>query len=621
MPRSAIPRLAYVALAMLFSAGSTFVLYVLARRLYDRATALVAASLLAVSPLFWFYGSVGLTYAGEAFAASVVAWFAYATLGGSARHLYWGALALGLTGGMRQSVLLLLLPLWLGCAVWGVRSRRRLALAGGILVASVLAWLVPMMWLSGGPAAYLAASTQLYGSVLLPTSVLGGSLEITLAQVRYLLESTLVGLGPLGLVALALPGVRAPRGLARARALPARVDAAGGDLLHARALRTGGLRADLPARARDPAEPGARVGGRGGLRAAAPAQLALGAHRRRGAAAGADQYRLLRERASAAARVRPPGGGDTWFWRARDEFHDWIMSRTAAALREHEAVIRTYVETIRTVYEPSDTALVTELGNPRSYPWLRHAMFYMPEYPIYQVQVGPHAARLLRAAILRHHDPHAGLAHPAARRDSTARLVRRSLGSRDAAARGPAGGPAPVRPLPVRPAAHPHARRVRRLHLRARRPVRGRTLAVVAPVVALTLAIGLFVVKTRRLAGVLGVEAFPLDDSWIHLQFARNLAEGHGFSYNPGVPVSGSTAPLWTLALGGMFAVLGNHAVLAKVLGVAATLATAWLAGRLALIWTGRHQVALLASGSWRWPGRWSGARCPAWRSRWPRCW
>ncbi len=89
------PTLAYVALAMLFSAGSTFVLYALARRLYDRVTALVAASLLAVSPLFWFYGSVGLTYAGEAFAASVVAWFAYATLGGSARHLYWGALALG----------------------------------------------------------------------------------------------------------------------------------------------------------------------------------------------------------------------------------------------------------------------------------------------------------------------------------------------------------------------------------------------------------------------------------------------------------------------------------------------------------------------------------------------
>jgi hypothetical protein len=47
------------------------------------------------------------------------------------------------------------------------------------------------------------------------------------------------------------------------------------------------------------------------------------------------------------------------------------------------------VETIRARYDSSDTALVTELGNPRSYPWLRHAMFYMPEYPIYQVQLGP----------------------------------------------------------------------------------------------------------------------------------------------------------------------------------------------------------------------------------------
>jgi arabinofuranosyltransferase len=119
---------------------------------------------------------------------------------------------------------------------------------------------------------------------------------------------------------------------------------------------------------------------------------------------------------------------------------------------------------------------------------------------------------------------------------------------------------------------------------------------VAAPVVALALAIGLFLLKTRQLAGTLGVEAFPLDDSWIHMQFARNLAEGHGFSYNPGVPVSGSTAPLWTLALGGTFAVLGSHPGLAKALGIAATLGTAWLSGRLVLIWADRRDSALLAS-------------------------
>ena len=63
------PNLAYVSLAMLFSAATTVTVYWLARALYDRATAASAAALLAVSPLFWFYGSVGLTYAGEAFGA------------------------------------------------------------------------------------------------------------------------------------------------------------------------------------------------------------------------------------------------------------------------------------------------------------------------------------------------------------------------------------------------------------------------------------------------------------------------------------------------------------------------------------------------------------------------
>ncbi|OLC34095.1 MAG: hypothetical protein AUH81_12930 [Candidatus Rokubacteria bacterium 13_1_40CM_4_69_5] len=38
---------------------------------------------------------------------------------------------------------------------------------------------------------------------------------------------------------------------------------------------------------------------------------------------------------------------------------------------------------------PEQTLLITELGNPRSYPWLRHAMFYLPEYPIYELRVGP----------------------------------------------------------------------------------------------------------------------------------------------------------------------------------------------------------------------------------------
>ena len=42
---------------------------------------------------------------------------------------------------------------------------------------------------------------------------------------------------------------------------------------------------------------------------------------------------------------------------------------------------------------------------------------------------------------------------------------------------------------------------------------------------------------------------FPLDDAWIHQTYARNLALRGEFSFLPGVPSAGSTAPLWTILL------------------------------------------------------------------------
>jgi hypothetical protein len=112
---------------------------------------------------------------------------------------------------------------------------------------------------------------------------------------------------------------------------------------------------------------------------------------------------------------------------------------------------------------------------------------------------------------------------------------------------------------------------------------------------ALGLGLALFWVRQWQVAGTAGFSSFPLDDSWIHLHFARNLAEGGGFAYNAGVPVAGSTAPLWTLTLAAGFALLGVHPVWAKVLGIAADLATALVAVRLAGRWTGDRRLSLLA--------------------------
>jgi arabinofuranosyltransferase len=102
----------------------------------------------------------------------------------------------------------------------------------------------------------------------------------------------------------------------------------------------------------------------------------------------------------------------------------------------------------------------------------------------------------------------------------------------------------------------------------------------------------LFLARERMIAGGAGL---PLDDSWIHLHFARNLAEGRGFAYNPGEPVAGSTAPLWTLALAGAFALFGAGVVVAKSLGVALAAGVGVLTWRLAVAWTGDERLGLLA--------------------------
>ncbi len=124
---------------------------------------------------------------------------------GSETDAWLAAGYLGLAGGLRQSLLLLLFPLWLISVMVGVRRARVLVISGAVLILAVLAWFVPMIWLTGGLERYLDASRHLADTVVKPTSILGGPLEVTLRMSRYLLESVLVALGPLAVVVLLVP--------------------------------------------------------------------------------------------------------------------------------------------------------------------------------------------------------------------------------------------------------------------------------------------------------------------------------------------------------------------------------------------------------------------------------
>jgi hypothetical protein len=380
------PTASYVALAVAFSGLTTFVVYYLAHAVYDRPTALAAAALMAVSPLSWFYGAVGLTYAGEALLASVVAYFAFRALQGSDTDAWLAAGYLGLAGGIRQSILILLFPLWLVATLRGSRRARTVLVGLAILAVAALAWFVPMIWLTGGLGRYLEASRDLADTVVRPTSVVSGPLDTTVRMSRYLLESLLVALGPLALAALLVPWYIRRHGWGHREwfligwTVPpvlvytlVHFGQAGYALIFLPALVI--LLSHVL------------------LRALSNLPLVAPYPRLRGAVVAAAVALLVLVNGTFFVSARPlvrdfDAPRPAWLQRAHDEAFDWIFSRTAAALREHEDVVRTFVASIRGLFPPEETAVITELGNPRSYPWLRHAMFYLPEYPIYELHVG-----------------------------------------------------------------------------------------------------------------------------------------------------------------------------------------------------------------------------------------
>jgi len=56
------------------------------------------------------------------------------------------------------------------------------------------------------------------------------------------------------------------------------------------------------------------------------------------------------------------------------------------------------------------------------------------------------------------------------------------------------------------------------------------------------LSLGLYLLLSDHVIGI----GYPLDDAWIHQTYARNLAQLGEWSFIPGQPSAGSTAPLWS---------------------------------------------------------------------------
>lgn len=208
------PHSSLTILSMVAGSLAPALLYPFAMRFMSRGYALATSVLFGLSPLVWYYSEVALTYAAEA--AAGIAFLAFAHRGlkqGSARDLIISALLLSVLGSLRQSAMLFLIPAWLYVA-WQFPWRVRIG-ASAVVGFTSLLWVVPLLWLSGGPNTYMEESRALAN--VIGASALSFDPTGLQMNVGYVVAGILVGVnvGLLIIAAARLAGVRPLKALDR----------------------------------------------------------------------------------------------------------------------------------------------------------------------------------------------------------------------------------------------------------------------------------------------------------------------------------------------------------------------------------------------------------------------
>jgi len=97
-----------------------------------------------------------------------------------------------------------------------------------------------------------------------------------------------------------------------------------------------------------------------------------------------------------------------------------------------------------------------------------------------------------------------------------------------------------------------------------------RKLLIIA--VCIPVAMGAYILASQLLTGI----GYPLDDAWIHQTYARNLAQYGEWSFIPGKPSGGSTAPLWSAMIAPVYWFSTDGFLWTMVLGGLGLLLAAW---------------------------------------------
>ncbi len=177
---------ALVLVAALLGFVSVLILYQFCYRLWSNQLAATwITALWIVNPLFWLYRETALSYTADAAASIAMGYLVWQTMTNRSRqYVLISSVVLAVAGAIRPSLVLLLLPLFIFQLSFHRRNWKLILVALGTLVVGTLAWLIPVLWLTGGVGEYLTHSRNLY-------STAAASINIG-AQTKLLFNTLLV---------------------------------------------------------------------------------------------------------------------------------------------------------------------------------------------------------------------------------------------------------------------------------------------------------------------------------------------------------------------------------------------------------------------------------------------
>ncbi len=195
---------ALVSMSIVFSCLAVAMIYVLAREWFDRQSGLSAGAIFVFSPLAWFHGTVALTYAVELFFSALLGYLCWRLYSGKTGYIVPAAIVLGIATGFRPSAFLLLSPLFFFSLHTARRSR--IAVASGCLTLTLLAWILPMLRMSGGPA-YWSSLLSLWLTVPSKATVFNSSMANSFARAVTIVVIYFLCFGCAALLPLVAPRI------------------------------------------------------------------------------------------------------------------------------------------------------------------------------------------------------------------------------------------------------------------------------------------------------------------------------------------------------------------------------------------------------------------------------